>query len=884
MSKTLLSIALPILLFAEKVVVPDNYQIVEDKENTYIYSNEYVPILPDIKSYQHKVIEEYNSEFGFKLDDKLRTSLASNNNQIANGYSTQIPFNSQLFYGAGASMIDYFSANSWLRMLILHETAHNFQLNPKENKPSLISHKVVGNTPVTFLGIFPLFPIPNIMINSFILEGNSVLNESRFGIGGRLYSGYALAEVVSMAKANKIRPELMYNQTLNFPYGEKAYLVGGFFQKFLVQKYGAKKVNEYFKTYSKQIFPFFTNSAFRDHFGKSFETLLAEFVEDIKNKHSTFHTTQGKEIATSQLFVPMNITDSKIYTLIGDYKSYPKILEFNKKSKQVTFDRGAYRTGEPFKIDGKYYTTSSVKISPTKIKMGLVDSGAYMLYSSEGKAIQGFLSDGRSVYFDIEKSIDIPQIYIDGKFYDSSSSSVFVKGNDLYYFKQNGHKRTLYKNKKGLFDYSGYYGFVTDIGENGAIYFISLSSNGSTVYSYKDGKIKRVIDGDDVIEFKLISSQEALVATIGADGYKYQIVKLTPTPTNIPTPDYSLEEQNSKITQSNHSFKPQNSKLDSKEYHPITNLEYSSLEQSMGYGEYEGFMLNLQANFSDPLMQNSMALMLSTDKQRTVKGVSYNNTAHQLEFGGRGYIVSHSNDYNSSDERDSGYSAYMKLPLVSTGYWRVSTTLDYIKDFDNIYRKPLSLSLDISNVKQFGVSKYPNSRNVFDIFVSQDRGENSYGASYSWGYGLTWQTFVSLDGTYMKSNAINQDIEKGIEINHNFGDIQTEKASISMPTIENTQYAKEVKVGGIGLYKTIDTPLYFFSFPISLQRESLYLKQKVYDIDFANDNKIYNETTFGLESDFVFFNNLEFPIKFELLYNQDVKDQTQFRILLGGEF
>ena len=81
-----------------------------------------------------------------------------------------------------------------------------------------------------------------------------------------------------------------------------------------------------------------------------------------------------------------------------------------------------------------------------------------------------------------------------------------------------------------------------------------------------------------------------------------------------------------------------------------------------------------------------------------------------------------------------------------------------------------------------------------------------------------------------------------------------------MPTIENTQYAKELKVGEIGLYKTIDTPLYFFSFPISLQRESLYLKQRLYNIDFTDENKIYNETTLGLESDFVFFNNLELPI------------------------
>ena len=304
----------------------------------------------------------------------------------------------------------------------------------------------------------------------------------------------------------------------------------------------------------------------------------------------------------------------------------------------------------------------------------------------------------------------------------------------------------------------------------------------------------------------------------------------------------------------------------------------------MGYGSYEGFILNLQANFSDPLMQNYMGLLLSTDKQRTVGGVSYSNDAHWLEFGGSGYIVAHNNDYNSSDERDNGYSAYLNLPLVATGYWRASTTLDYTKDYDNIYRKPLELSLDISNIKQFGISKYPNSLNTLNLFISQDRGENSYGGSYSWMYGLPWQSFISLDGSYMKSNATDPNREKGIEINSNYADIQTQRASISMPTIEKDRYAKELKVGEIGLYKTVDTPLYFFSAPISLQRETIYLKQKLYDIDFINENKKYSESTLGLESDLVFFNNFVMPIKFELLYNPDVADQTQFRVLLGSEF
>ncbi len=882
MKKTLI-IFLPIILFSESVIVPsDNYKIIDYKDRSYIYSPEYKNILPKIEDYQTDIINQYENEYGFKLDDTLRVGLASQNNQIANAFSTQIPFNSQLFYSAGASGIDYFCFDSWLKTLLLHETAHNFQLNPKENSASKISHKIVGNTPVTFLGGYPFFPIPNIMINGFLLEGNAVLNESRFGNGGRLYSGYALAELVAMVRDEKVLPEFMYNSTLNFPYGEKSYLIGGFFQQFLFEKYGAQKVNSYFKIKSKQLFPFFTSSAFKTTFGKSFKTLLAEFVEDIKSKHINYKTTKGRIVAKSQFFVPLNRTSNKIYTLIGDYKSYPKIFSLNKNTKEIKFIEGAYRVGEPFLIDGKYYITSSAKISPTKIKMGLLDSRAYMKKGSEGKIVQGFLKNGNMVYFNIEKSLETPHIYINGKFYDISSSSVFIDKDNLYYFKQNGHKRTLYKNKEPLFSYIGHYGFITDIdGDN--IYFIALSKNGSTIYSYRKGEIKRVINSDDIIEFKKIDKNRGLIVTIGSNGYKYQIVNLNPKSAKIFTTQY-IEDNSSKITKNGKPFSITDIKLKSKDYIPIKELKYSSLDQGMGYGEYEGFILNLKANFYDPAMQNSLGVIFSGDKQRLLGGLSYDNSAKDILFGGDIFGVNHNKKYNSSDEDDYGYSAYLEFPFLAKGYYRASTKLDYIKKYDSIYRKPLTLSLDISNIKQFGISKYPNHKNIFNAFISNDREDSSYGVSYSWLYGLGWQSYIGFNGTYLKSDTVEAKEERGVEIDNDWNTLYDEKPRVLMPTLDNTLYAKEAKVAEVSLYKTLDTPLYFYSFPISLQRESLYIKQKIYNIDFANINKKYNETTLGLESDFVFVNNFILPIKFEYLYNKDVEDKSLFRVMLGMEF
>ena len=884
MYKILLSISLSALLFAEGVVVPDDYKISEDKDLTYGYSQEYEQILPNIKKYHKEVLKQYEDEFGYKLDDTMYVGFASRNNQIDNAFSTQIPFNSQIYYGAGVGYIDYFCFNSWLKTLLIHETAHNFQLNAKESKASWLSHKIVGNTPITILGIFPFFPLPNILESSFLIEGNAVMNESRFDNGGRLYSGYALSELVLLAKADKIKPELMYNETLDFPYGEKFYLIGGFFQEFLVQKYGVKKVNSYFKLHSKQLFPFFTNASFRNLFGKTFETLLAEFVKEIKQKHREFRSTKGNIIATSQSFVPMNSSKDEIYTLLSDYKTFPKMLKYNKVTEKIEYQEGAWNIGEPFKVDGEYYTQSSSKSSPSKIVMGLFDTDSYLKEKTDSKIIQGYMPNGKEVYFDLNSSIETPHIYVGNEFYDLSHSSVHIdRDGNLYYFKQKGQNRTLYKNKKALFEYKGHYGFVTDV-EGKNIYFIAKSEHGSTAYCYNGSKIQRVAMGDDVIDFKLINNSKAFVATMASDGFKYQTIKIAPKNAKVFDTDYSIEDRDSKLTKNSKPFEVSNNRLDSKEYHPLTQLKYSSLDQSIGYSSEDGIIFYLQGNFSDPLMQNSLALSLSREDNKTITGLGYDNTAHQLEFGASGYAVFYDDEEKKAeDKRDYGHSSYLKLPFLATGYWRGSTTLEYTKEYDS-YRKPLTLSIDIGNNKWFGYSKFPAHLNYLNLFSLKDRDSDSFGGSYYWMHDLWWESYIGINASYMQSDNIDERLERGIEIDDDWGSLTNDLASITMPTADESFYAKEAKTAEVSLYKVFETPLYYFSFPISLQRETFYLKQNFYDFELLNENREYTQSTVGLESDILFFNKFLLPIKFEFLYNKDVKDKALFRVMLGGTF
>ena len=89
----------------------------------------------------------------------------------------------------------------------------------------------------------------------------------------------------------------------------------------------------------------------------------------------------------------------------------------------------------------------------------------------------------------------------------------------------------------------------------------------------------------------------------------------------------------------------------------------------------------------------------------------------------------------------------------------------------------------------------------------------------------------------------------------------------------------------LSLAKVLDGSLYFFSFPFSLQRESLYAKQRIYDIDFSNTiQRTYYESTVGTELDLLFFNKLEIPLSLEWIHNNDVVERNKYRIFFGVRF
>lgn len=833
-----------------------------------------------------KIHQLYAPSFGFELDSRLYVGLLSKRNQIANGFSTQFPFNMQMNYIGGTSHVDYFGSRSWLETLLYHEGAHNYHLNAKKSAVSRALHSVVGNVGVLILPIMlPVFTHPNIMESSFLLEGNSVLNESWHDNGGRLYSGRLKALTMMQAKAGYITPRRQFNATLDFPYSERFYIVGGFFQLYLAERFGLEKTNRYFWNYSASwLWPFRTNTIFRNTFGIGFEEALRDFNAHLQAELDSFRASEAVSVASSQFFTPLNANGNEIFFLTSDALRAPELLRFDKQTKSLQKERGSWGSGKVLLKDGEYLTQHSFPTGVSMIEQGLFDSDGFLHDESGSKLVQGWLKDGRAVYFDVASSFDEPQLYVGDTFYAQVNSSVHIDADDnLYYFVQKGKVRTLYKNKTALFSLNDYYATLCDVGSDGAVYFIANSSVGSSLYRF-DGETRRVVQADNIVDARLINGDEVMLATVEADRYSYRIAKMQGR-AELPYERRLFFEDKPYFGSVHVRSEAPVKVVEEKPYTAPLDMHYSALYPYVGYDSEAGVVFDLQAVFSDPLLQNSFGVFAQrTYEERTVAGLFYENDATLLEFGLQGYGVLEHNE--TSPERYFGGGAYVNLPLMRKGYLSGDATLRYALEDLNATRQPLSLSFVVEQTKYFGKSMYANSINRLELYGVRDRNTTLYGGRYDFRHDLPWEFYVGAGAQYTHSDVTTGGEERGVRVSsyeesRDFGDPST----IVMPSLRETRYCKSAAMGELSLKKVINLKKYFFTFPFSLRRESLYTTYRYYELEaFSRLKESYNEVTAGLTLDILGFNKFPVPISFEYIYNDNLPENERIRVLLGVSF
>jgi len=788
----------------------------------------------------------------------------------------------------GTQLVDYFATKSWLDTLLYHETAHNYQTNVKGSVVSRSLHSVFGNG--TLLIPIPFIIVPNTMENSFMLEGNAVLNESWHGNGGRLYSGRFKAQTLLQAKAGKIKPNYMYNAKLEFPYGERNYSQGSYYNLYLAEKYGIKSVNSYFKFKSEDWWwPFRTNWSMNDTIGMNFEDSLNEFASVYAAEALQLVEAKGEVIATSQFFSSLGHSNDEVFFITNEsgYRA-PELVVIDKKTDSVTKDRDSWMAGKVLKVGDEYYTQGSRHTSPLRIHQGLFDSEAFIKEESKSKMTQAYLSDGREVYFDVASSYSEPQLYVDGKFYDRVNSSVIVdKDDNLYYFKQDEKTRTLYKNKTPLYSYEGFYGLVSDIDSSGRVYFVANSEHGTSLYSIKDGTVSRASSADNIIEARLINDKELLIAAISEKEYYYvkskvESIEQTPYDTKLffeDKPYYGGAKQQPITADINDTINLDDS------YYSMLDMHYSGTNMSVGSGK-NGVVGTLNINFGDPLTQNAANIFVSRDESNiTIAGASYSNSQYLLNYTVTAYGVVDKD--NRDDVRDSGVIATATLPFYEAGYYYGAFGASYYQDYDTAEREPLSGSLVLARSEQYGISLYANCLNLLRVYGVKERQDIIAGASYAFTHDLGAEFYMGLKAQYSKTDSGTGVDTRGVKMSNVSVQADLDPSTISMPSLDSAAYVKEASFVELNAAKVINLSAYFFTFPLSLQRESIYAKYRYYDItSFGGTKHNVNEATLGLTFATVVLNNISLPISFEYIYNDAdfIQDDGKFRFLLGASF
>ena len=846
-----------------------------------------------------KLHPAYEASYGYALDETLDVGLLSDYNQVPNGFTDFLPRARQMDYIGGAMLPDYFSVDAWPDTLLYHETAHSYQMDAKNNPVSRNLHRFFGNGFV----ILPWFTSPNVFESSFLLEGNAVLNESWHGNGGRLYSGRFLATTLMQARAGLLTPERLYNNHLYFDYGTHHYTLGGFYQYFLAQRYGLDKTNHYWLEHSKNwLWPFVTNRPTLKVFGKNFETLVGEWAQSLQARADKMATAKGEAVASSQFSAQINSDDDEIYFTVNESgREYPDLIIIDKHDRSVQRKTGTWLFGKVVKTpDGDYATQSSFNTNPWRIYIGLFDEAAFIKPGTRSHVTEGYLADGREVYFDIPSSWVRPQLYIGKEKFAETNSSVYIHGNDVYYFRQGSgdqyKQRSLYRNHEKLFTLNGFYGHVVGVDNNG-VSFIANTENGSGLFRYRDGQFERLSPADNIIDARLLDAGAAVVNAVGSDAYEYRIIALRPVPqapyeVKLTALENDPRHAKARVDETDGASKAGANLAGSAPYHALTDMHYSGIDLALGSDSEAGFLYNISANFGDPLGQNSLSLFASRNlNQYTLGGLSYQNGQYFLNYSLTAFHILDRPDPPAGatvrDQRENGGLALASIPFLQSGYYFGDLSASYFVDYQSNTRKPLSTQLTLANAKYFGVSMDINFLLKGAAYAVSDRGDHAWGGRLRYQQGLPREFFIAFNAQHSQSDAASSRDDRGIKINATEFDrlAGADPSSIVMPSIRNNpSYTKEADKLGGSIKKVFNFSRYYFTFPLSLRREKLYLGYNHYRLTgFSGRATTLDETTLGLTLDLLVLNKLPVPLSFEYIHNSDdnLANGETWRVRLG---
>ncbi len=579
-------------------------------ETLYIYDSTAREFIDQLAAYNQAMRAMYDKSFGWQLDEEMDLILLSPRQQITNAYATVVPNIKTVWFPSGVAALEEMAESSWLLTLSAHETAHLYQLNAKGPLNASLK-KVLGNSVLFFPFVWPVFIHPNLLTPTFLVEGNATMNESRLNMGGRLHSGEKRALVLAQIQAGLIDPSRLINDGFQYPFGEESYMQGAYFQAHLAAKYGVEKANRFFRAQGEHYFwPLILNQTFREHFGESYPQEIREYVRGMEALASKQQFSAEPALLETWFTSPLNHDENRIFFLVTKAKAPPELVVFDKKERRIVSRKMIdIPVGKVFWEGETPLTAASERHNLRHIEYSLYGENARLVEKYRGQ----FVTDqraGKTVSLDAANAWLDPRILVDGQAFDVGHSNPILDGaGNVYYFRQNGSERLLYKNREPVTKFDGFYAKPMEVTPDGAFYFIGNTDYGSTLFQLRGKEIVRVLKSDRVVDARWIEGDQFLVIESGATGKSAKIVTAERKAQSPAVYSYGFRTENLIPAKAMDQAEVASRE---REYNSLRELRYSALDIQAGYSGDAGLSSLAIATFTDPMEHQVFSLAAET--------------------------------------------------------------------------------------------------------------------------------------------------------------------------------------------------------------------------------------------------------------------------------
>ena len=672
-----------------------------------VVSEEFKSFLEEWSIYIEKA--NYQLSQNFKLDPNFRNNyliFSSPRRQVQNAFATIYPFHLiKIYPSISSEFMDQWSIFSWSQDSLVHEMAHIYQLS-QNSKWDRVLWPLLG-----------LFSYRNFVLPSWILEGSAVLMESMYGSGGRLFSGLARAFVFAQIKEDFSLKRLLKAYDDSFSSLEK-YLHGAYFFSYLHSQYGLQQTKKLFDEASRflPLDYYGLNSSLKRTFGKDLQTLFSAYKNYYRDLAQKQTYSLKPVLAKSKHYVPINSDQNSIYFLISDSKSPAQLIVFDKKTALIKKSEKALPIGKVFYKEGSYYSSGNLKTSGSSIESSLVKEGFKPIKKYNSQYVMDFYKD-KAIAIDARQSHKGNSLIIDDAFYSFVNSSVLTDSSGaVYYFKQLGEYRVLYKNKQTLSKFKSYFSYPVEvIGDS--VYFIGATKYGSSLFVYKEGQgIYRLSASDRIVSARQIKDNQFLISEISSSHYEYKVIEIKEKreepflyklsfqkeniffqekelkPKDIKQPLSLTESQKHlKTNELNTSFKPYNSlsQLSLQKFYFYFAPDYPAFSSEIYQADFSSFF-----NFSDPLQFNELFVFNELGQNDKFFKFSYSYKKYRMAlelsfFYDESYLNLKDSEYLIETFKDIGFLKTRDI------FYPVKKDLSLMKK-DSLFQRTRALALALN--------------------------------------------------------------------------------------------------------------------------------------------------------------------------------------------